>query len=269
VRADGGEVELLADDDRPGGWLLLLDRVRQSYVSLDDPTYLEFPYIQVLAGAIEALPSGAVDAVHVGGGGATLPRWLAAVRPGSSQIVFESNAELLRIVQTRLPVTTGSRIEFRVADGRSGLAGLADDSADVIVVDAFSGGRVPGELGTMEFFADASRVLRSTGILLLNTTGAMDSDYLRRLVAAVVTSFPEVLLYNESGDVVGNVVIGAALSGGLPIEAVVAADGPMGSPIVLSGPAVSAFVGDAAPLADASTLRSPVPSEETWRVGGY
>ena len=41
MRATGDEVELLADDDRPGGWLLLLDRVRQSYVDLHDPTYLE------------------------------------------------------------------------------------------------------------------------------------------------------------------------------------------------------------------------------------
>ena len=42
-------VELLADSDRPGGCLLLMDRIRQSYVDLDDPTYLDFEYMQAFA----------------------------------------------------------------------------------------------------------------------------------------------------------------------------------------------------------------------------
>ncbi len=45
----GGAAELLADADRPGGWLLLVDRIRQSYVDLDDPTYLDFEYVQSFA----------------------------------------------------------------------------------------------------------------------------------------------------------------------------------------------------------------------------
>ncbi|SDO87745.1 hypothetical protein SAMN04515671_2205 [Nakamurella panacisegetis] len=263
-----GQVELLADDDRPGGWLLLLDRVRQSYVALDDPSYLEFPYVQALAEAVVAMPEGPLEAIHIGGGGATLPRWLAQVRPGSAQVVFEPHPELLRVVQSRLPVPPDSGIEFRPADGRRGLGAHPADSADVVVIDAFSGGRVPAELSTAEFFADVARVLRSTGLLLINTTAAAQSMYLRRIVAAVATQFAEIVVSGQTTGDVGNLVIVAGRAGHLPIELVLAEDGPLGPSLALSGPALGDFVGDVEPLTDASPMRSPIPPDATWRVGG-
>ncbi|MEP7179238.1 MAG: hypothetical protein ABI775_09140, partial [Pseudonocardiales bacterium] len=51
--APGGVAELLADADRPGGWLLLLDRIRQSYVDLEDPSYLDFEYVQAFADVLD------------------------------------------------------------------------------------------------------------------------------------------------------------------------------------------------------------------------
>jgi hypothetical protein len=34
----------------------------------------------------------------------------------------------------------------------------------------------------------------------------------------------------------------------------------------LTGPALSTFIGDAQPLTDASSMRSPIPPDESWRV---
>ena len=73
VDVRSGRAELLADADRPGGWLLLLDRIRQSYVDLDNPTYLDFEYIRILADVLDALPAGPLRITHVGGGGLTSP----------------------------------------------------------------------------------------------------------------------------------------------------------------------------------------------------
>ena len=72
-----GVPEMLADADRPGGWLLLTDRIRQSYVDLGAPTYLEFEYMRGLANVLDALPGKPLTLVHVGGGGLTLPRYVA------------------------------------------------------------------------------------------------------------------------------------------------------------------------------------------------
>jgi hypothetical protein len=267
VRASGDEVELLADEDQPGGWLLLLDRVRQSYVCLDDPTYLEFPYAQALADMVSALPAGPLKAIHIGGGGATLPRWLAATRPGSIQLVFETHAELLRIVRNRLPFDPSAQIDIRLGDGRAGLAVLPSDSADLVVVDAFSGGRVPANLTTAEFIADVARVLRETGLLLINATAGSSSEYLRRLVAAVASQLPEILVLGGQGAVVGNVVIAAARVDGMPADLIVPDDGPFRRPLALSGRTLSVFIEGVQPLTDASSMRSPIPPDATWRVG--
>jgi hypothetical protein len=79
-------------------------------------------------------------------------------------------------------------------DGLTGIAQLADASADVVVLDAYADGRVPAELTTVEFLADASRVLRTGGTMLLNLADEPDMTYLRRAYAALVTVFGHVAL---------------------------------------------------------------------------
>jgi SAM-dependent methyltransferase len=267
-----GEVELLADADRPGGWLLLVDRIRQSYVDLDDPTYLDFEYLQGLADVLELLPEGPLAVTHVGGGACTLARYVAAVRPGSPQIVLEPDARLSAYVRARLPFPRGARIRVRAVDGRTGVAALRANSADVVVLDAFAGGRVPAELTAAEFIADVARVLRPDGVLLANIADGPPLQYTRRLVATFRGQFAAVALRGDAGVLrgrrFGNLVL-AAGSGSLPVADLARiAAGAMFPHRVLSGRALAAFAADAAPLTDADPMRSPAPPDEIWRVPG-
>jgi spermidine synthase len=266
-----GAAELLADADRPGGWLLTVDRVRQSYVDLDDPMYLDFEYVQAFADVLDALPAGPLAVTHVGGGACTLARYVAATRPGSSQIVLEPDAQLTALVRARLPFPRGARIRVRATDGRSGVAALADASADVVVVDAFHGGRVPGELTTSEFVADTVRVLRPGGVLLVNVADGPPVVYARRLVATLSRHFPAVLAVADSGVLkgrrFGNVVL-AASRADLPIPEIRRAAARAAFPrTVHAGPALRSFAGTAAPFTDEAPVRSPEPPEEIWKVG--
>lgn len=265
-----GAAELLADADRPGGWLLTVDRVRQSYVDLDDPLFLDFEYVQAFADVLDALPGGPLAVTHVGGGACTLARYIAATRPGSPQIVLEPDAQLTALVRARLPFPRGARIRIRPTDGRSGVAALADGSADVVVVDAFSGGRVPGELTTSEFVADTVRVLRPGGVLLLNVADGPPVSYARRLVATLARHFPHVLAVADSGVLkgrrFGNVVL-AASPAELPIPEIRRAAARAAFPrTVHAGSALRSFAGTAVPFTDAAPVRSPEPPEEIWKV---
>ncbi|MFD1051433.1 spermine synthase, partial [Kibdelosporangium lantanae] len=53
-----GTAELMRDLDRPNGWLLSVDGVAQSYVDLDDPTYLDFEYVRRMGDIVDGLPPG-------------------------------------------------------------------------------------------------------------------------------------------------------------------------------------------------------------------
>lgn len=270
IGASGAVIELLADVDRPGGWLLLLDRIRQSYVDLDDPTYLDFEYLQAFAAVADELPPGRLAVTHVGGGGCTFARYLAETRPGSPQVVLEPDGALTAAVRARLPFRRGARIRVRATDGRSGMAALADRSADLVVVDAFAGGRVPAELSTVEFVADAARVLRPDGVLLVNLADGPPGRYSRRVAATLLAVLPQVAAQADPAVLkwrrFGNVVL-AASAGALPVEGIQrAAAAAMFPRRVLAGPALRRFVGGARPLTDADPMRSPEPPDELWRV---
>ena len=209
-----GYAQLLADADRPGGWLLLVDRVRQSYVDLDRPTYLDLEYVQHFAEILDALPPGELAVTHIGGGAFCFPRYVAATRPGSPQIVFEPDERLTAFIRSRLPFARDARIRVRPKGGREGVAELRDASADVVVLDAFLGARVPAEVTTQEFFADVARVLRPDGLLIANIADGPPLEYLRRVVAGVRTVLPDVLLVSDpavlKGRRYGNVVLAAS-----------------------------------------------------------
>jgi spermidine synthase len=271
VTFSGGAAELLADVDRPGGWLLLLDRIRQSYVDLDDPTYLDFEYMQAFADVLDALPAGPLAVTHVGGGACTLARYVAATRPGSSQIVLEPDTALTALVRDRLPFARGTRIRIRPVSGRDGVAALGSASADVLVVDAFLGGRVPAELTTTEFVADVARVLGPDGVLLANIADGPPGAFARRLVATVESALPQVLVLADPAVLrnrrFGNLVVASA-RGGLPVAAIRAAAARAMFPRnVLAADSLSRWRAGAAPLTDADPMRSPAPPDEMWRVG--
>ncbi len=266
----GGQIELLADADRPGGWLLLVDRIRQSYVDLDDPTYLDFEYVQAFADVLDQLPGGPLAVTHVGGGAGTLARYIAATRPRSPQIVLEPDTALTATVRARLPFSRDARIRIRPIGGRDGVRALGDASADVVVLDAFHGGRVPAELTTAEFFGDVARVLRPGGLLLANVADGPPLRYTRRLAVTIGSALPQIAVRGDPavfrGRRFGNLVI-AASRAALPIAGLrQAAAAAMFPQRVLAGRSLGDFTAGSPPMTDADPMRSPAPPDEIWRV---
>jgi spermidine synthase len=250
---------------------LLIDRIRQSYVDLDDPTYLDFEYMQAIADLLDALPPGPLAVTHVGGGAGTLARYIAATRPGSPQIVLEPDVALVDLVRARLPFPRQARVRIRTVGGRTGLADLRRASADVVIVDAFAGGRVPEELTTREFVADVARVLRPAGVLIYNVADGPPLRYTRRLAATLHAELAHLLARADPGVLkgrrFGNVVLAGSPSP-LPVDEMTrAAAAAMFPHRVLAGAELDRFVGGAAALTDADPLRSPAPPDAIWRVG--
>lgn len=158
------------DPDRPSGRILQLDNLRHSYVDLSDPTHLEFSYVKRFAAVVDAtFPTGQrLETVHVGGGGFTMPRWLAATRPGSTSTVLELDPAVVKLGRDRLGVSDIPNLRVVTGDARTSLRTLPSDSADLIVGDAFGSLSVPWHLTTRQFLSDVQRVLRPGGIVVLN-----------------------------------------------------------------------------------------------------
>src|SRR5262249_56299509 len=103
---------------RPGAWTLLIEGILQSEVDLGDPRHLQIEYMQRLGHLADlAGPAGMpLRVLHLGGGGLTLARYVAATRPGSRQLAVESNAAVAALVSRRLPLTRPRRARPRTGE---------------------------------------------------------------------------------------------------------------------------------------------------------
>ncbi len=186
---------VVADDQRPGGRLLVLDTLRHSYVDLDDPTHLEFRYIKVFADVVDgAAREGPLDGLHVGGGGFTMPRYLRAVRPGSTGLVLEIDPGVVELSRKRLGLTPGPDLRVRIGDARTLVAELPRAAHDVVFGDAFGGLAVPWHLTTLEFARSVKATLRRDGIYVLNVIDNPPMRFAKAEVATLLETFQDVVV---------------------------------------------------------------------------
>ncbi len=111
-------LRVVADPERDTGRTLVLDGLNHSYIDLDDPTYLQFMYVRGLASVVDAaFPAGEpLTAYHLGGGGLTFPRYLAATRPGTRSLVSEIDGGVARADRDELGLKSDTGIDVRVED---------------------------------------------------------------------------------------------------------------------------------------------------------
>jgi spermidine synthase len=253
------------DQGRSSGRLLILDRGHNSYVDLDDPTHLEFRYLQAMVDLIDIeTPPGPIDVVSIGGGGFTLPRYLDATRPGSEQKILEIDSKLVDIGRDDLGFEDEAVVV--VDDARRSLQTVGLGSLDLVVGDAFSGLSVPWHLTTVEFVEAISARLRPDGIYTVNVIDYDEAPFARSAIATLDEVFEHVAVMAPSGYFDGSqggnyVLVGSNrpldVAG---IEIKIASR--VGSEVVITGHDLARFIGGASALVDDF---APVDQMIDWR----
>lgn len=212
-------VTVVPDDENPSGRTLRLDLLSHSYIDLDDPLNLRFRYIRDFAAAIDATaPEGPVHALGVGGGGFTMPRYFAAARPGSTNVVFEIDDALVEIGTAELGLDQeATNLTVVTDDARVGLPRYLDGDPpkfDVVVGDAFGGMSVPWHLTTVEFLTLLKSSMTDDGVYVMNVIDYGDRQFARAEIKTLQGIFGNVVVVTPdryvNGDGGGNFVIVAS-----------------------------------------------------------
>jgi hypothetical protein len=259
----------------PGAFTLLVDGTPQSHVNLDDPSQLFFEYVQRIGHVIDQLgmPGEPLTAVHLGAGALTLPRYIEATRPGSRQQVIELESDLVELVRAHLPLPKAASIRLRYGDAREVLgrlpAGLRG-SADLVVVDVFSGARTPAHVTSLEFYREAVTLLKPNGIIAINVADGPGLRFARAQAATLLAAVDDVAALAETqilkGRRFGNVVlIGSPRK--LPLDWMprLLAGGPHPSKVV-TGTELRDWIAGASIVTDATAIQSPPPSKGIFQV---
>ncbi|MFI2607577.1 spermidine synthase [Kitasatospora sp. NPDC018619] len=273
-RTDLGFAKLMPDLDRDGGWLLTLDGTPQSYVDLAEPTHLEFEYTRRLGHLADALaPAGEpLDVLHLGGGALTLPRYLAATRPGSRQRVVDVDGPLLDLVAEVLPWQgPGVDVTATVGDARAALAATPAGSQDLVIADVFHGSRTPAHLTSVEFLRLAAAALRPGGCYAANLADGPPLAFAKAQAATVRAVFPYACLVAEApvlrGRRYGNILL-AGSTAPLPVAGLTRLlAGDVFPARLTAGEDLAGLVGRTAPVTDAGATDSPPPPDGAFGIG--
>lgn len=198
--------------------MLFIDGMESSFIDLDDPTYLEFEYMQHLDAVVAASFGDApIRALHLGGAACTLARAWDATHPGSTQLAVEWDAELARVVREWFPLPRSPQLRIRTGDARASLEAFPPARWDVIVRDAFVRGQVPDHLADDGMWAALRRAIAPDGVVMVNVADAAPFTAARRDVALALAYVGNAVAIADpavwKGRRYGNIVVAAAPAG--------------------------------------------------------
>ncbi|GAB3392965.1 fused MFS/spermidine synthase [Humibacter soli] len=259
----------------PGAFELVVDGTPQSHVDLDDPTRLFFEYVQRMGNVIDLLgePGEPITAVHLGAGAMTLPRYVAATRPGSRQQVIELESDLVDLVRAELPLPKSAQIRVRHGDAREVVAKLPAGlrgTVDLLIVDIFSGARTPAHVTSVEFYREAVSLLAPQGVVLVNVADGPPLSFARGQASTLRSVVEHVAALAETqvlkGKRFGNVVL-VGSNAALPMDWLprLLASGPHPAKAV-AGDELRQFVAGAPVVTDDTAVASPLPGRSVFQL---
>ena len=253
----GAVAELSLVDEASASYLLSVDGIPQSQVCVSDATRLGFDYVRHIARMVDvwAAPGEALPCIHLGGGALSLARYVEATRPGSQQLVIDSQQGMVEGLLEVLPLAAGHATRLLFGDARelaerlvlrrrllrasagsldAACSGAMAAGAGVVVIDLWEGSVIPSHVATLEFYLLVAQLAAPEALVVVNLLdGGPGFDYSRGQAATLRRVWSNVGVLRDpsmlgragscpEGSLAG--CVGVACSGGVGGAADAAAD---------------------------------------------
>ncbi|WP_227492829.1 spermidine synthase [Brevibacterium sp. CFH 10365] len=207
-----GEARLEKLDGEADSYILHVNGVPSSSITLSDPQRLDYEYLDWMRRIIDVeLPAGSLRAAHIGAAGYALARAIDSARPGSKQTAIDIDAKLLDFAREWFDLPRSPALALRAGDGAVEIGKFRPDALDVLVRDAFDHDSVPSSLQTAEFFAGCAVAVKDSGLYIANVPDSGDHRILRSELRGLGEHFAHLAAATEpailKGRRRGNVVV--------------------------------------------------------------
>ncbi|MGB4549478.1 MAG: fused MFS/spermidine synthase [Syntrophales bacterium] len=168
---------------------MILDNLVHSLNDLEDPRYLDYPYIRIYEEVVHWQEGKRRDlkALFIGGGAYTFPRYMEAEYPRAEIDVVEIDPEITKVTYDCMGLSRDSKIRSFNEDGRWFVMNRKEkEKYDFIFGDAFNDLSIPYHLTTKEFARQLKSIMKPDGLLVANLIdsfreGAFLPSYIRTL----------------------------------------------------------------------------------------
>lgn len=175
---------------------LLTDRsgLKRGGIFLDAPDTLLLEYTEMCFIGLAYLKRDPSDALFLGLGAGTMPRYLYRHYPGIRVDISEIDPDILSAAQKYFSFRENQDMRVHIADGRAFLA-RASKKYDIIFLDAYQSGLLPFHLTTLEFLGELTKRLRDDGIVVANIQTSVLSRSFHSILRTYRSAFPRVEIY--------------------------------------------------------------------------
>jgi spermidine synthase len=144
------------------------DDAIQSRMRIDRPDELSLAYTRAMMGGLLFLPR-ARDFLMIGLGGGSLAKFIHRRLPRARLTAVEINPQVLLAARTMFGVPKdGRRFRALLGDGAKLVRSLAPAAYDIVLLDAYCGGRQVPAITRRAFYERVRTVLRPGGVLVVN-----------------------------------------------------------------------------------------------------
>ena len=143
----------------------------QSAMNLNNPSELVLAYSRAMMTWL-LFRNKTSHVTHIGLGGGSFVRWIAAFFPEIKQLAVEINPQIVSIANSMFAIPDeNENFEIVIANGAEFIR-VMQKTTDIILTDAFDGEQIIDELTETEFLTDCYNALTDKGIFVTNLWSA-------------------------------------------------------------------------------------------------
>lgn len=166
----------------------------QGGVSMQHPDRLLFPYTQLMFIGLAFLDRQPQDALFVGVGAGSMPRYMSRYYPAVSIDAVEIDPDILDVARKWFWYKETPSIKTHVSDGRT-FVKRTQKRYDIIFLDAYQSDYIPFHLTTAEYLKEVKAKLKDGGVVVSNILAEDYNKFFDSMLVTYRKVFPQVYVF--------------------------------------------------------------------------